>query len=62
MNGVEKRTFIFLLILAGGLILISMIAGPIDMQVTAIATAASAIIISCALILYGLRFWIKKKP
>ncbi len=62
MNQTEKTVFLFLSVLAGGLIIISMVAGPMGLDIAAIATATSAVIISGALILYALRFWRKKKP
>lgn len=62
MNETEKTIFMFLLFLAGGLIIVSMVAGPVEADIAALATAASSIIISGGLILYALRFWRKKKP
>lgn len=54
MKKVDKKSFVFLIIVAAIMIIISMIAGPFGENVIAISAAASAVIFSSAMILYGL--------
>lgn len=61
MTEIEKRMFLFLIVLDAGAILVSMVAGPFGADTIAVAAAVSAAIISIALILYGLSFWHRKE-
>lgn len=56
MRKIDKKSFVLLLVVAAIMIIISMFAGPLGENVIAISTAASAVIFSSAMILYGLSF------
>ena len=57
MTNVEKKLYKLLLVADGLAILISMVAGPLNHTSLSIGAAASAVIISLCLVLYGLYFW-----
>ncbi len=57
MTDAERGTFQFLLFLDALAILVSMVAGPLEHTAVAIGAAASAVLISVCLIVYGLVFW-----
>ncbi len=57
MSDVEKGLYRFLLVADAAAILISMVAGPLSHTSMAIGAAASALLISLCLIVYGLYFW-----
>lgn len=61
MSEIERKMFLFLISVDACAILISMVAGPFGMDALATAAAVSAVIISVALILYGLYFWRRKE-
>lgn len=61
MTTTEKRMYLLLIFCDAAAIFISMIAGPLGNETVAISTAVCAIIISLALILYGLYFWHRKE-
>jgi hypothetical protein len=61
MTEVERKAFVFLLIIDFFAILISMVAGPVENDAVAIGAAVSAAIISASLTVYGLYFWKKKE-
>ncbi len=61
MTDVEKKLYRLLLLADAAAILISMVAGPLDHTSVAIGAAASALLISLCLILYGLWFWPKSR-
>lgn len=61
MTEIERRMFLFLIVVDAGAILTSMIAGPFGLDTMAIAAAVSAVIISIGLILYGLYFWNRRE-
>ncbi len=60
MSSTERRLYKFLLVGDGAAIIISMVAGPLSHTVISIGAAASAILISLCLLLYGLYFWKKR--
>lgn len=57
MSDVEKGLYRFLLVADAAAIIISMVAGPLSHTSMAIGAAASALLISLCLIVYGLYFW-----
>lgn len=57
MSDIEKRMYEILIIGAVTAAIISMVAGPVGNAITAIATAASAIVVGAVLVFYGLYFW-----
>lgn len=61
MTDVEKKMYGVLLALDTLAIIVSMIAGPLGYDVISIAASASAIIVSCGLIFYGLYFWRRRE-
>lgn len=61
MPDVEKRLYRLLLIADAAAIAISMVAGPLSHTSIAIGAAASALLISICLIVYGLFFWPKQR-
>lgn len=61
MTSTEKGMYLGLLVLDSVAILVSMIAGPIGQETIAISAAVSAIIISLALIIYGIYFWRRRE-
>lgn len=61
MTTTEKRMYLLLLVCDGAAIFISMIAGPMENDTVAISAAVCAIIISLALIFYGLYFWHRRE-
>lgn len=60
MTTTEKRMYLALLVCDAAAIFISMVAGPLENEVVAISASVCAIIISLALVLYGLYFWRRK--
>ena len=60
MTDAEKGTFQFLLFLDVLAIIVSMVAGPLNHTAVAIGAAFGAVLISIALLAYGLYFWTKK--
>lgn len=61
MTTTEKRMYLLLLFCDAIAILISMVAGPLGNETVAISAAVCAIIVSLALILYGLYFWHRRE-
>lgn len=61
MTITEKRMYLLLLICDAIAILISMVAGPLENETVAISAAVCAIIVSLALIFYGLYFWHRRE-
>ena len=61
MTDTERGTFQFLLFLDALAIIVSMVAGPLSHTAVAVGAAAGAVLISLALLVYGLYFWVKKK-
>lgn len=61
MTNIERKLYRFLLFVDAVAIIISMVAGPLSHTSIAIGAAASAILISFCLIVYGLIFWPKQR-
>lgn len=61
MSDIERGLYKFLLIADTVAIMISMVAGPLSHTSIAIGAAASALLISLCLIVYGLYFWPKQR-
>lgn len=57
---IDKTIMLTLIIADAIAIIISMVAGPLEHDGIAIGTAMSAVIISCAIIIYGLFEWDSK--
>ncbi len=60
MSEAERKLYLLLLLADCAAILISMVAGPLSHTAVSIGAAASAVLISLCLIIYGLHFW--KQP
>jgi len=60
MTDIEKGAYKFLLVMDAIAIIISMVAGPLSHNSLSIGAASAAVIISIALIIYGLYFWQNK--
>ena len=60
MTDAEKGTFQILLFFDVLAIIVSMIAGPLGHTAVALGAAFGAVLISLALLAYGLYFWAKK--
>lgn len=61
MSDTERRIYKFLLAADAAAIIISMVAGPLSHTAVALGAAASALLISLCLLVYGLYFWPKKR-
>ncbi len=61
MSDTERQIYKFLLAADAAAIIISMVAGPLSHTAVALGAAASALLISLCLLVYGLYFWPKKR-